>query len=60
METAGNPVIIDAFRKSGVASLHHLRGNVGVEERAGAKRSPDTGVRGFSGSKVEEPMRIEG
>ena len=26
METAGNPVIIDAFRKSGVVSLHHIRG----------------------------------
>jgi hypothetical protein len=45
-------------RKSGVVSLHHLRGNVGVEEEgAGLKEKPRRGgARGFSGSPAYENL----
>ena len=47
METSGNPVIIDVFRKSGVVSLHHLRGNVGLHEKWLAQK--EAPIRGGSG-----------
>ena len=51
METSGNPVIIDVFRKSGVVSLHHLRGNVGLHEKwLAQKEAPIRG--GFGASRV--------